>query len=168
MALFSILSLVIHQINFQMEQKDKGTEVQGAGSATDYLSKNTREELTVKMAQSVLEYTLGDKLKKLDSELAIDGVFVTCEEIPCAEKDRRQHQAKIEVQVDGLGGIVAPLFLEKTYIGFCLEHLISKVINKFDDDFFPVLCPYIKAKEAFAKMLNGGSDLDNIEFGMMR
>jgi hypothetical protein len=57
--------------------------------------------------------------------------------------------------------------MEKTYIGFCLEHLISRVINKFEDDFYPVLCPYIKAKETFAKMLDGGSDLDNIEFGMM-
>jgi hypothetical protein len=112
-----------------MEQKDKGTEVQGTASALENFSQNTRKDLTTTMADSVLEFTLQDKLKKLDAELAIDGVFVTCEEIPCAEKDRRQHQAKIEVQVDGLGGIVAPLFLEKTYIGFCLEHLISRVIN---------------------------------------
>ena len=150
-----------------MEKKDKGAEAKVAASALENFSQNTKEELTPKMARSILGYTLQDNLKKLHPSLEYDSVAVTCEEIPSTRKDVRQHQAKVEIMVDGIGGVVAPLFLEKTYIGFCLEHLISRVINNFENDFYPVLYPYMKAKDAFTKMLDDDSNLDNIEFGMM-
>lgn len=152
---------------FYMENKDKGTEAKVAESALENFSQNTRGTLTAKMAATVLEFTLRDNLRKLDSEFDYDNVFVTCEEIPSADIDRCQYRAKVEVVREGIGSIVAPLFLDKTYLACCLPHLISKVINKFDDDFYPVLCPYVKAKEVFEKMLKGESNLDNVEFGII-
>lgn len=150
-----------------MEKKDKGTEVQGAESALENFSQNTREELTPKMARSVLDYTIQDNLSKLHSSLEYASVIVECKELPNAEKDSHQHLAKVEIIVEGEKYVVAPLIIEKTYIGFCLEHLISKVINNFEEDFYPILCPYIKAKEALRKIVEEESSLDNVEFGMM-